>query len=162
MPIDPKKLAEWKALAAFVAKAERYGAVPEPGTYFAQAMEAVPALIAEAEEQAAALSAERSGREYEVNRLTMAREEAERERDEANRCNRVASLAEEHARVEVETLRSLLASIEWNGDDRHSTCPACDGVHPTLDLPVEANPAEIGHRPGCRLAAALRPPRSGA
>jgi hypothetical protein len=132
--------------------------------------EAVPTLIAEVERlqnapvkvyarhdealtevsKCALLWQERARKaEAEVERLTRELCEMQEERDKANRCNRVASLAEEHALAEVERLRSLLREVDEALAAGRIT--PCGGPGHGIDPGIECN----GCRLRCRLAAAL-------
>jgi hypothetical protein len=146
MPIDPKKLEEWKRLAEAATpgpwrtgrKVFRtcYGQVngtesliglldrSEDAAFAAAAREAVPVLLAEAETKAT---------------LETWMREAEGALDRSRK-----------RQLEVGRLRELLREVEWSGEFVPTTCGAL------RTCPKCRNTTDAGHAEGCALAAALK------
>lgn len=73
---------------------------------------------------------------------------------------------------EVERLRTFIRSVEWSGSwvtgyDGFTTpcCPSCGGLQPGEPVDDEDKdkygPSDWGHRPECKLVAALAPGSTG-
>lgn len=153
MALDPKKIAERKALAEApapppveVVTDKSNADALRLGVRLAHlAREAVPALLSEREEVLRELEARRATADSQIAALP-------------------PGMTFREVMAEREKLLALLREVEWGGlvksDDREEMgegCPCCGGIRPGApnECCAKAYKFRIGHSPNCRLAAFL-------